>query len=67
MTMVVPQVTGVGLRMLAQFQGSKMSPGLFQDIGQVYKVLRLPQLLVELWVPNQGYSQSAGAQSVVII
>ena len=32
-----------------------MSPGLSQD----YK------LLIELWVPNQGYCQSVGSKSVV--
>ena len=52
---------------MAQFQGSEMSPGIFQDYGWVYKTLRRPQLLLELWVPNQGYSQSAGSQSVVVI
>ena len=42
---------------------SRVIPKLY---GGVYKILRLPQLLFELWVPNQGYSQSAGTQSVVI-
>ena len=45
-----------------------MSPGysLNKDYGWVHKILRLPQLLVELWVPNHGYSQPGGSQSVVI-
>ena len=34
--------------------------------GRVHKILRLPQLLVELWVPNHGYFQSAVSQSVVV-
>ena len=35
------------LRTLAQFQGSDMSPGLFQDYGWVHKTLRLSPLAVE--------------------
>ena len=54
------------MRTLAQFQESQMSPGLFQDHMDGYKILKLPQLLVELLAPNQRYSQSAGSPSVVI-
>ena len=43
---------------------SRIIPRLYR---WVYKVLRLSQLIVELWVPNQGFSQSAGSQSVVVI
>ena len=38
-----------------KFQGSEMSLGLFQDFMDGFiKFLRLPVLLPELWVPNQG-------------
>ena len=42
---------------------SRVIPRLY---GWVYKILRLPKLLVELWVPNQGSSQLVGSQSVVV-
>ena len=45
---------------------SRVIPVIPRFVGMVYKVLRLPQSLVELWVPNQGYSQSASSQWVVI-
>ena len=58
---------GCGMRTFALFQGSEMSPGLFRDfMDGVYKILILTQLLIELRVPNQGYSQTAGSQSVII-
>ena len=43
------------LRTLAQFQTSKMSPGLLQDFMNGYiKFLRLCSLLVQLWFPISG-------------
>ena len=45
---------------------SRVIPVIPRLVGMVYKILRLPQLLVELWVPNQGYSQSTGSQWVII-
>ena len=49
---------------LGKWNVSSVIPRLY---GWIHKILRFSQLLVELWVSNQGYSQSAGSQSVVTI
>ena len=44
-----------------------MFPVLSLDFMDWYiNLLRLPQLLVELLVPDQGYRQSMGSQAVAI-
>ena len=44
-----------------------MFPVLSLDFMDWYiNLLRLPQLLVELWVPDQGYRQSVGSHTVAI-
>lgn len=44
-----------------------MFPVLSLDFMDWYiNLLRLPQLLVELLVPDQGYRQSVGSQAVAI-
>ena len=54
------------LRTLAQLQGCEVFRVIPKLYRWVYKILRLSQLLVELWVPSHGYSQLAASQSVVI-
>ena len=55
------------LRILAQFEESEISPGYAKTLSMSIKnVLRLPQLLIELRVPNHECCQSMGSQSVVL-
>ena len=51
------------LHSLGKWNVSRVIPRLY---GWVYKLFITPSLSVELRVPNQGDSQSAGSQSVVI-
>ena len=53
----------ITLAVSGKWNVSRVIPRLY---GWVYKISKLLKLLIELWVLNQGYSQSAGSQSVII-
>ena len=60
-------VIGMGFENTCSVSGKGNVTRIIPKIyGWEYKLLRLAQLSVGLWVPNQGYCQSAGSQSVVI-
>ena len=67
--MEVDATLGVGCGIWQHFHSFreiKCLQGIQRLYGWVCEILRLPQSLVELWIPNHGYSQSAGSQSLVI-